>query len=50
MQSKLLANSKELVHLEDVIVGDAVDPVVDVHTFLIEFEVDFLEDFLSGQF
>ena len=49
MQSKLLADSKELVHLEEVIVGDAIYPVIDVHTFLVEFEVDLLEDFLSGQ-
>ena len=35
VQSKLLADSKELVHLEEVIVGDAVDPVIDVHTFLV---------------
>ena len=48
MQSKLLADSKELVHLEEVIVGDTVDPVVNVHTFLVEFEVDLFEDFLSG--
>ena len=48
VQSKLLTDSKEFVHLEEVIVGDTVDPVVNIHTFLVEFEVDLFEDFLSG--